>query len=329
MQEICGMQKLALPGTPLQVSQLCLGTNQFGTALNDQQAGAILDAFAACGGNFIDTARSYGDWIPDAPRGASEQCLGRLLQERDRQQWVLATKGCEFDYRAGDFALRVSPEHLREDLANSLEALRTDYIDLYWLHRDDPSQPVGTVVDALVAEQKAGRIRYFGCSNWSPERIQEAQNYARSIGHAGFVACQPMWGLAEPDREAMQMYSPGGYYDDGYHALHGEGLSMIPYSSQSRGFFYKLATGGEDSLPDNLRALYLNDANRNRLPVLQRLAQARGLSINQIALAYLLSQPHTTVPIIGASRPEQLADSDGACRVSLSQAELDALHQGK
>src|SRR5690606_28600410 len=115
-------------------SQLCLGTNQFGTALDDNSAGAILDAFAALGGNFIDTARSYGDWMPDAPRGASEQCLGRLLQQRDRAMWVVATKGCEFDYRAGDFALRVTPEHLREDLGNSLEALQTDYIDLYWLH---------------------------------------------------------------------------------------------------------------------------------------------------------------------------------------------------
>ena len=323
------MQTLALPGTALQVSQLCLGTNQFGTALSDAQAGAILDAFAACGGNFIDTARSYGDWMPDAPRGASEQCLGRLLQQRDRQQWVIATKGCEFDYRAGDFALRVSPEHLREDLAKSLEALQTDYIDLYWLHRDDPSQPVATLIDALIAEQKAGRIRVFGCSNWSPERIQEAQDYARSMGHEGFVACQPMWGLAEPDREAMQMYCPGGYYDDGYQTLHRDGLSIIPYSSQSRGFFHKLATAGEDSLPDDLKALYLNDANRRRLPVLERLAQAHEVSINQIALAYLLSQPHVTVPIIGASRPEQLADSDGACRVTLSQAELDALHQGE
>ena len=321
------MQILNLPNTTLTVSQLCLGTNQFGTTLDDDRAGAILDAFAALGGNFIDTARSYGDWIPDAPRGASERCLGRLLQQRGRANWVVATKGCEFDYRAGDFALRVTPEHLREDLANSLEALQTDYIDLYWLHRDDPSRPVSAIMDALIAEQQAGRIRHFGCSNWSPERIQEAQSYARSIGHDGFVACQPMWGLAEPDREALQMYSPGGYYEDGYQALHANGLSMLPYSAQSRGFFHKLATSGEGSLPDDLRALYLNDANRRRLPVLQQLAQKHGTSINQVALAYLLNQPHTTVPIIGASRPEQLADSDAACALQLGAEDINALRQ--
>src|SRR5690606_8148398 len=94
------MKSLQLPGTELTVSQLCLGTNQFGTALDDAAAGAILDAFAEQGGCFLDTARSYGDWIPDAPRGASELALGRLLQQSDRSRWVLATKGCEFDYRA-------------------------------------------------------------------------------------------------------------------------------------------------------------------------------------------------------------------------------------
>lgn len=321
------MQPLNLPNTDLTVSQLCLGTNQFGTALDDNSAGAILDAFAALGGNFIDTARSYGDWMPGAPRGASEQCLGRLLQQRDRAKWVVATKGCEFDYRAGDFALRVTPENLREDLGNSLAALQTDYIDLYWLHRDDPSRPVSAIMDALIAEQQAGRIRHFGCSNWIPERIKNAQSYAQSIGHDGFVACQPMWGLAEPDREVMQMQSPGGYYEDGYQALHTGGLSMIPYSSQSRGFFHKLATAGEDGLPDDLRALYLNDANRRRLPVLQELARKHGVSINQVALGYLLSQPHPTVPIIGASRPEQLADSDAACKLHLGAGELAALRQ--
>lgn len=323
------MNHLRLPSTALEVSPLCLGTNQFGTALDDGAAGSILDRFAELGGNFLDTARSYGDWMPDAPRGASEQALGRLLRARQRERWVLATKGCEFDYRAGDFAPRVTPEYLQQDLGASLAALQTDYIDLYWLHRDDPSRPVAEIVDALIAEQRAGRIRHFGCSNWSVARIEAAQAHARSVGNPGFVACQPLWGLAEPDREAMQMYCPGGYYDDGYQALHAAGLTMIPYSGQSRGFFTKLAEGGEGSLPDDLRALYLNDANRRRLPVVQRIAAAHGVSINQVVLAYLLSQPHPTVPIIGASRAEQLTDSVAACAVTLSRDECAALHRGE
>lgn len=321
------MKITQLPGTDLSVSPLCLGTNQFGTALDDAAAGAILDKFAELGGNFIDTARAYGDWVPDAPGGASELALGRLLPQRDRNRWVVATKGCEFDYRAGDFAPRVTPELLREDLAASLDALQTDYIDLYWLHRDDPAQPVEALVDALIAEQAAGRIRYFGCSNWSVQRIEAAQSYAASIDHGGFAACQPLWGLAEPDRDAMQIYCPGGYYEDGYRQLHASGLTMIPYSGQSRGFFTKLAEGGEPGLPDDVKALYLNDTNRRRLPVLQRIAGERGVSINQVVLAYLLSQPYTTIPIIGASRPEQLADSAQACELQLTPEQLAELQR--
>ncbi len=242
------MKTIPLPRTGLTVSQLCLGTNQFGTALDEPRAHEMLDTFRALGGNFIDTAHGYADWIPSAPRAASEHCIGRWLARQRRDSVVIATKGCEFDYRAG-FTPRVTPEHLRTDLEGSLAALGTDYIDLYWLHRDDPSHPVEAILDALIAHQRAGRIRHFGCSNWSVSRIQLAQRYAASIGHEGFVACQPMWGLAEPDRAAMQQFAPGGYYEDGYRALHEAGLTMIPYSGQSRGIFASVLTAFIDQDP--------------------------------------------------------------------------------
>lgn len=319
------LKQITLPKTRLTVSQLCLGTNQFGTAQDADQAAAILQTFTDAGGNFIDTAHSYGDWVPSAPRAASERVLGRWLNGRTREDYVLATKGCEFDYRAGDFALRVSPALLEQDLLGSLEALQTTYIDLYWLHRDDPSQPVSVILDALIAHQRAGRIRYFGCSNWSVARIEEAQCYAAAVGHEGFVACQPLWGLAEPDRQALQTYAPGGYYEDGYRALHAAGLSMIPYSGQSRGFFSKVAAGGRDALGPDVAALYYNERNLAKLPVVQALAQRHGVSINTIVLAYLTSQPHTTIPIVGCSRPEQLRESIDACALQLGASELEQL----
>lgn len=316
------MQPITLANTRLAVSPLCLGTNQFGTALDDGAAAAILDAFFELGGNFIDTAHSYGDWMPDAPRAASEHCLGRLLRGRPRDSYVLATKGCEFDYRAG-FAPRVTPALLAQDLAGSLAALDTDYIDLYWLHRDDPAQPVVALLDALIEQQEAGRIRYFGCSNWSPERIEEAQAYARALGHPGFAAVQPMWGLAEPDRAALQQYSPGGYYEDGYRDLHAAGLTMIPYSGQSRGYFSKLAAGAE--LAADIAALFDTPQNRRKLPVIGTIAAHHQTGVSEVVLAYLLSQPLPTIPIIGCSRPAQLRQSARACAVRLDAAELAAL----
>lgn len=322
------MKIIRLNRTELDVSELCLGTNMFGTATPQAQAEEILDTFVALGGNFLDTAHSYGDWIPDAPRAASEHVIGAWLKKKNnRDRIVLATKGCEFDYRAGDFALRVTPALLEQDLLGSLAALQTDYIDLYWLHRDDPSKPVQAIVDALIAHQQAGRIRYFGCSNWSVARIEEAQAYAKSIGHDGFVACQPLWGLAAPNRDAMQKYCPGGYYEDGYQALHKAGLTMIPYSSQSRGFFSKLASGSRATLSPDLAELYYNEENLRKLEAVKTRAAYHGVGINDIVLAYLTSQPLPTIPIIGCSRSVQLRESANACMLELDIAELQLLRQ--
>lgn len=321
------MTRIPLAKTRFTVSQLCLGTNQFGTGMDAGRAAEMLDTFTALGGNFLDTAHSYGDWIPSAPRAASERVLGAWLKGKQRSDYVLATKGCEFDYRAGDFALRVTPELLQRDLSESLEMLQVDHIDLYWLHRDDPARPVQAIVDALIGHQQAGRIRHFGCSNWSIARIEEAQRYAASVGHDGFVACQPLWGLAEPDRQAMLTYAPGGYYEDGYQALHAAGLTMIPYSGQSRGVFTKVAAGGREALGADVAALYYSERNLRKLEVIKTLAARRGATINEIVLAYLTSQPLPTIPIIGCSSIAQLEESVRACALRLDAAELEQLRQ--
>ncbi|MDY0067958.1 MAG: aldo/keto reductase [Steroidobacteraceae bacterium] len=320
--------KLTLNNTDLSVSRLCLGTNMFGTAHPVEKAREILDAFFAGGGNFVDTAHSYGDWIPDAPNAASERVLGELLKGRPRGSYVLATKGCEFDYRKGDWAPRVTPAHLAADLGQSLEFLGVDSIDLYWLHRDDPTRPVKDIVDALIGHQQAGRIRHFGCSNWTVERILEAQAYAASLGHAGFIACQPMWGLAEPDRNAMAQYAPGGYYEDGYGALHADGMTMIPYSGQSRGIFSKLAAGVDKaSIAPDVAALYDHRNNHRKVEVLKAIAVRRNVSVAAVVLAYMTSQPLPTVPIIGCSSVAQLQESLKAAEIRLDADELQRLKE--
>ncbi|QDX81624.1 aldo/keto reductase [Denitratisoma sp. DHT3] len=322
------LKKLSLANTDLNVSQLCLGTNMFGTAQLLDKAGEILETFLAGGGNFIDTAHSYGDWIPGIPNAASERTLGELLKGKPRAGYVLATKGCEFDYRKGDYAPRVTPDHLAADLAGSLELLGVGFIDLYWLHRDDQSRPVKDIVDALIGHQQAGRIRHFGCSNWSVDRILEAQQYAASLGHGGFVACQPMWGLAEPNRAAMMTYAPGGYYEDGYQVLHQAGMTMVPYSGQSRGIFSKLATSTtKEAISPDVAALYYHDANLRKVDALKAIAIRLGASVNDIVLAYLTSQPLATVPIIGCSSLAQLRESIAACAIRLDAEELRQLRE--
>lgn len=319
------LAKVTLPKTDLSVSQLCYGTNMLGTAIDQGRANEILDTFVELGGNFLDTARSYGDWIPDAPAGASERAIGAWLKGKNRSDVIIATKGCQFDMRVGDWRNRVTPADLEQDLKESLEHLGVDTIDLYWLHADNPAAPVQPIIDALIEHQKAGRIRYFGASNWTAERIREANAYAASIGHDGFVACQPFWGLAVPNRENAAQQGYQCYYEDGFQSLHADGMPMIPYAAQSGGYFSKRDAGGVDAVPEGLRARHDHPANDARLKAVQDLAKKHGATINEVALAYLTSQPHLTVPIFGASRPEQIRESVKAVALKLNAEELRQL----
>jgi aryl-alcohol dehydrogenase-like predicted oxidoreductase len=320
------LTKVQLQHTDLQVSRLCLGTNVYGTYVPQAQAHALLDAFAQAGGNFLDTARMYGDWTPEAPSGASERTVGAWLKGQRRADYVVATKGAGVDLRAGDYSPRVTPEAIAKDLQESLDHLQLDKIDLYWLHADDPSKPVEPIIDALAAHKTAGRIGWFGASNWRPERISEANAYARTIGSEGFVACQPFWGLATPNKEGAAAQGYGHYYEDaGFRELHAEGITMIPYAGQSRGVFTKMDEGGPEALPDALKGMYQNPENERRLPVLKEIAKAHGATLNQVVLAYLLSQPYPVIPIFGANRVEQIADSVQAADLKLAPEDVDWL----
>lgn len=317
------LSRIEIKNTALSVSPLCLGTNMMGTAMNQAQSNALLDKFAALGGNFLDSARGYGDWVPDAPKAASERAIGAWLKDKNRADFVLSTKGGMFDMRKGDWVPRVTPEAIEIDLAESLDHLGVETIDLYWLHIDNPAVPVAPLIDALIAHQNSGRIRYFGASNWRPERIAEAQAYAKSVGHAGFAAVQPFWGLGVPNPEGAAAAGYGFYYADGLQAVH-ETLPMIPYSGQSRGFFTKLAAG-EAGIREDLKAMYLNDTNRLRLAAVEKLAAKHHVALNVVVLAYLTSQPLQTIPIIGASSPAQIEESVAAAKLKLSAEELAAL----
>jgi len=316
------LSKVKLNNTDLSVSRLCYGTNMLGWMLDQGKSNAILDTFAGLGGNFIDTARSYGDWIPDAPTGASERAVGAWLKTRNRDDFVIATKGGFFDMRVGDYRNRVTPDDISVDLGQSLDHLGVDRIDLYFLHTDNPESPVEPIIDALITHREAGRIRHFAASNWAADRIRAANAYAASIGKEGFVASETFWGLALPDVAAAAQQGYVHYYEGEYEDLHAAGLPIIAYAAQSGGYFTKLAAG---PVGDQLAARYANPANQRRLAVVQALAQKHGVSINEIVLSYLLSQPNQTIAIFGGSSPEQVIASAKADSLMLTSEELAAL----
>ncbi len=315
------MKYVTIPKTDLQVSQICLGSVELGLSLAKDQSFALLDAFVAGGGNFIDTAHVYSNWIPNT-KSSSEKMIGQWLSERGlHKQIIVGTKGAHPEL-ATMHVSRLSRADIEQDINESLEYLQAESIDLYWLHRDDDQIPVGNIIDALNEQVSAGTIRYFGCSNWKISRIQEALDYAVSKGIQSFVANQPLWSLATANMDAIADKTLVGM-DDAGKAFHKRtGMSVIPYTSQAKGFFTKLEASGIDGIRASDKGIYLSESNMQRLPRVQELAKKYDGTVNDIALAYLMSQPFTTIPVVGCRTHEQLTASLNAVNVTLTSDEI-------
>lgn len=291
-----------LPELPV----ISLGIDAFGTTVDEARAFALLDAFVAGGGTLIDTAHVYG-------AGASERCLGRWLAARgNRSHVVIATKGAHPPVAAMHRS-RLAAADLRQDLDESLERLHTDRIDLYWLHRDDPAIAIESILTALEDLRRSGMIRAYGASNWTLERLADAASCAARLGIVGFCAASPAWSYARRDPGAPTW--PGCRYADANdRAWHQRsGLAMIPWSAQARGWFAKDV------------AEYDFADNRQRRDLARTIGAARGVSANQIALAWLTHQAFPVIATVGAHRLEQLADSLAAGAVALTPDEMALL----
>jgi aryl-alcohol dehydrogenase-like predicted oxidoreductase len=311
-----------IPRTTLEVSAICLGTADLAQL---QDPYAMLDAYLANGGNFIDTAHVYSNWLP-GERSSSEKTIGRWLKAHGipRDSVVIATKGAHPDLATMNIP-RMSPAEIEQDLNESLSHLQIDTIDLYWLHRDGVNHPVSTIIDALEAQVKAGKIRYYGCSNWSAARIKEANEYAQAAGHTGFVANQPLWSLAKINPATITDPTIT-YMDDAMYAYHKEtGLTALPFTSQAQGYFSKMAAVGSQGMSPKLLAQYDNPTTQRRFEAAQDIASRTGYSLSQIALAYLMQQPFTTIPIVGCKNRAQLEDSLSAIGVALSTEDFNRL----
>jgi aryl-alcohol dehydrogenase-like predicted oxidoreductase len=287
----------------------------------------LLDAFAEAGGTFIDTAKVYADWLP-GECSISEKTIGEWLRRSGRRsQIVLATKGAHPELSTMQIG-RLSRAEIVADLDASLRHLQTDVIDLYWLHRDDAKRPVADILETLEDQVRAGKIRYYGCSNWRASRIAEAQALARSQGWAGFAADQMMWSLAAIDYAALP--------DKTAVAMNGElrqfhlagGMAATPYSSQANGYFQRLAAGTANKMDEGQRRVYGSAANAARLARVQQLAANTGIPLTAIVLGYLTAQPFPTFPIFACRTMAQLQDTLQASDVILTQEQVAFLEQG-
>jgi aryl-alcohol dehydrogenase-like predicted oxidoreductase len=305
-----------------QVSVIGLGSGEFGGKIPESQAREFMDTYAAVGGNLIDTGRIYGDFV--TPRnGESEKIIGRWLTDRHcREQVFLSTKGGHpplQDMRRS----RLSRDEIRSDMAESLQDLQTDYVDIFWLHRDDESRPVGSIMETLQSLIEDGSARMIGVSNWHPKRIMEANRYAASHGLTQLEANQLQFSLARQvhcydptlvtmDAETWQMHRQTG-------------MVCCCFSSQAGGFFTKLDALGWEKLPENLKYDYGCEENQRILEKLRALRGETGLSIGALALAYLTHQPFPTFALAGASRTEHVLALQEAGEAVISPLQRDTL----
>ena len=307
-----------------QTAVIALGTMDFGGKIEESRAREFMDAYVEIGGNFIDTARIYGDFARKI-QGGSEQVIGRWMEDRRcREKIVLGTKGGHPDLSTMHTG-RLSRGEILDDMQRSLDNLRTDCVDIYWLHRDDPTRPVEDILESLTALVEQGMTRYVGVSNWRTERIVGANASAAQHGLVKLCANQPQFSLARQvvveDDTLCQM-------DSQTYAMHvRENLPCVCFSSQAKGFLSKMDQGGEAILPDKARRRYLCEENLAVFERCRALSAQTGLSVNAIALAWLTSQPFPTFPIAGVSKMEHIDALREAGDAVLTAEQRDGLRR--
>ena len=297
------MKHIRLKNTPLDISAICLGTDHYGGRIPEETAFRILDRFLDMGGNILDTANVYGKWLP-AGDNASEKVIGRWLRSRrvaDDQMYI-CTKGGHYDL-ADPHVSRITREDIRADLDESLLALGRSHVDIYWLHRDREEVPAGELLEWLEELVRKGLIRFYGASNFTEKRMDEASAYAREHGLAGFVGLQNRWSLAvtnpaPPSWDTLRS-TDRSFYD--WHVR--TDTPLFPYTSSAHGYFSKLAAG---SVPEAMQKEYGNEANRRILALLLEDSRETGISPFALAQSFLLSQPFPVIPLMTAREPGQL-----------------------
>ncbi|HWG07407.1 MAG TPA: aldo/keto reductase [Solirubrobacteraceae bacterium] len=304
-----------MANTDLDVYGLCLGGNVFGWTIDEERSFEVLDAYVGAGGNFIDTADSYGRRGPGGP-GESERIIGRWMAARgNREQLVIATKVGMAPELEG-----LSAGNVRNGAEASLERLGVEQIDLYYAHQDDPRTPLEETLTAFGELIEDGLIAHAAASNYSAARLREALELGRREGRARFVALQPHYNLME--REYERELAP---------LCEQEGIACLPYFALARGFLSgKYRRGGEQVQSRRAAGVdesYVNDRGFAVLDALDEIAAAHDAPVAAVSLAWLRSQPTVLAPIASATSPEQVAELVASVGLELSAEELGRLDE--
>lgn len=316
-------KNVIIPNTDLNVLPLGLGTACAGLNFDGQEADRLFDTFLYLGGNVIDTARVYSDWVkPEI--GRSERVIGDWIhRSKKRHETVLVTKGGHPDMTVEKPDLhqnRMSREDMRHDLEASLRALKTDYIDLYFYHRDDINQPVEELTEVMEQFVREGKIRYYGCSNWNTERMEAADAYCKKMGYRGFAANQALYNLGS---RFMRPLSDDTMVkvDDGMLSYHRENADnvLMPYMGVCGGFFHKYITGGSEAVKDSP---YYGKENLEMAERVKRLAEKYNATVSQIVLGFFTQQDTFCIPLYGPKDTAQIEEAVGMLDIAFEKSDF-------
>lgn len=306
--------------TGLKVSELCLGSMQFGWTADEQTSFQILTQAYQAGVNFIDTADIYSSWAEGNPGGVSETLIGKWMQENriPRERLVIATK-VRGRMGEGPNAEGLSRLHIFTAVEASLRRLKTDYIDLYQTHWVDEQVPIEETLRALDDLVRQGKVRYLGCSNYPAWRLTEAIWTSKHYRLARYDSLQPHYNLAHRDEFERETADICRAY----------GVGVIPYSPLAGGFlsgkYHPNQPEPESARLNGVRSRYYNARGWAILEAAEALAREKACTVSQIALAWLLTHPLITSPIVGPRTLPQLQDNLGAVGLRLTADEKKLL----
>ena len=312
------MEYTRLGSSGLKVSRIALGCMSFGDtsrgfnewALDDEAAEPIFRQALDLGITFWDTANAYG-------YGTSEEIVGRAVKKYTRREDVLLATKVYFPMHQGPGGSGLSRKAIMEQIDASLTRLGTDYVDLYQIHRFDPEVPVEETMEALHDVVRAGKVRYLGASSMWAWQFSKMQYTADLHGWTRFISMQDQYSLMQREEE-REMFG----------LLADQGVSSIPWSPLAKGRLARpFGEQTKRSGTDPIGRRFFGDGDRPIIEAVQRVAEARGVPMAQVALAWVLRNPVVAAPIVGATKPHHLADAVAALDVHLTDEEIRVLEE--
>lgn len=289
------------------ISRIGLGTGRFGTRIPETLAYDLLDIFVQYGGTVIDTARNYYEWVEDG-RGKSELCIGHWLESRNiRDEVCIVTKG-GVKNKGNIWNINLSRNNLQKELEQSLEALRTDYVDIYLLHRDEPNRPVEEIIETMQYLAEFANIKKIGVANWNIDRIIRINQYAKQYGLKMIEVVQNWWSIAEYKYEMWDDENTTHMDNETHQYLLDNGFLGMAYTSQCKGYFQKASKLGYDKVDEFLRHRIETPQNIKILNYLNDYAQTHHVTITDLVNSYITSDIVNSIALVSCNCKEQLED---------------------